>query len=56
MERVYRDMAIDGSDARRYKFEDICRYVNSIEEARIRLKQKMSAEYAMKELLLEMTE
>ncbi|MBR0455333.1 MAG: hypothetical protein IJJ01_01590 [Firmicutes bacterium] len=56
MERVYRDMAIDGSDARRYRFEDICRYVNSIEEARIRLKQKMSAEYAMKELLLEMTE
>lgn len=56
MERAYRDMALEGGDARRYKFEDICKYVNSIEEARIRLKQKMSAEYAMKELLLDITE
>ena len=56
MERVYRNMAIDGSDARRYKFEDICRYVGGIEAARVRMKQKMSAEYAMKQLLLEITE
>ena len=57
MERIYRNLAVEKSDGvRTYKIEDICRYVDSIEEARVRLKRKMSAEYAMKELLLAITE
>ena len=56
MERKYRDLAVCGSDKlRTYKPEDICNYVDHIEEARLRLKRKMSAEYAMKELLLAIT-
>jgi hypothetical protein len=56
MERKYRDLAVCGSDKlRTYKTEDICNYVDHIEEARLRLKRKMSAEYAMKELLLAIT-
>lgn len=57
MERVYRDMAMEKDvNVRRYRFEDIRRHVGYIEEARIRLKQKMSPEYAMKELLLAITD
>ena len=57
MERVYRDLAVENNGAARaYKIEDICRYVDHIEEARIRLKRKMLPEYAMKELLLAITE
>ena len=56
MERVYRDMLFEGhKDVQTYKPEEICRYIECIEEARTRLEQKMSAEYAMKELLLEIT-
>lgn len=56
MERVYRDMLLEGSqDVRTYKPEQICRTIECIEEARARLDQKMSAEYAMKQLLLEIT-
>lgn len=57
MERVFRDMLLEGhKDIRTYKSEEIGRYIEQIEEARTRLNQKMSAEYAMKELLLEITE
>ncbi len=56
MERIYRDLAVEnGAEVRSYKIEDICGYVDHIEEARLRLKRKMSAEYAMKELLLAIT-
>ena len=56
MERVYRDMLFEEhKDVQTYKPEEICRYIECIEEARTRLEQKMSAEYAMKELLLEIT-
>ena len=56
MERVYRDLLFqEHRDVRTYKPDDICRYVAGIEEARTRIRQKMSAEYAMKELLLEVT-
>ena len=44
------------NQVRAYKIEDICRYVDHIEEARMRLKRKMLPEYAMKELLLAITE
>ena len=56
MERVYRDLAVkDPGKVRAYKIEDICGYADHIEEARLRLKRKMSVEYAMKELLLAIT-
>lgn len=56
MERGYRDMLFeDRREVRTYKQDDLYRYINGIEEARVRLKQKMSTEYAMKELLLEIT-
>ena len=57
MERIYRDLALQNpADVRTYKIEDICAYADRIEEARIRLKRKMVTEYAMKELLLAITE
>ncbi len=57
MERVYRDLAVeDSGEIKTYKIEDICRNVDHIEEARLRLKRKMITEYAMKELLLTITE
>ncbi|MGX8774425.1 MAG: hypothetical protein ACSW8G_05145, partial [Bacillota bacterium] len=56
MERIYRDMAVDKSGVRPYRIEDICRHVDQIEEARLRIKRKMLTEYAMKELLLAITE
>ena len=56
MERVYREMLFtEHKDIQTYKPEEICRYIECIEEARARIDQKMSAEYAMKELLLEIT-
>lgn len=57
MERIYRDLALaDPAGIRTYKIEDICNYADHIEEARLRLKRKMVTEYAMKELLLAITE
>ncbi len=56
MERTYRNLLLEEhKDLRTYKPEEICRYIEDIEEARVRLKMKMSAEYAMKELLLKIT-
>ena len=57
MERIYRDLAVEKQDGTcKYSIEDLCRNVDHIEEARLRLKRKMLPEYAMKELLLAMTE
>ena len=57
MERIYRNLAVEGQGkAHTYKIEDICGCADYIEEARLRLKRKMSVEYAMKELLLAITE
>ena len=43
------------ADVPSYKLEDIGRFIEYIEEARLRIKQKMSVEYAMKDLLLKIT-
>ena len=56
MEKIFRDLMVEASaDVPSYKLEDIGRFIEYTEEARLRIKQKMSVEYAMKDLLLKIT-